>query len=129
MLEEMGGLRESERSRLLDAEVDRYIGLGYRLIARTPTTAQLTRPKTFDLALAIIGLLLCTIGLWIYLFYYVSKTDEAVYLTVSENGEISRQFSGGSTARWRCEECGYENLRSRDQCKRCRHLSQQDRAA
>jgi hypothetical protein len=134
-------LSEAERSQRLDQEVDRYVRAGFRVVSRTPTTAQLVRPKTFNMGCAILGFLFLLAGLLLYLLYYVSKRDSTVYLTVDELGVVSRQTFGdvpnfgplftadGQPAsravqvgydRLQCPNCGYENSRSRQSCKQCR---------
>lgn len=118
-------LSEAERSAILDAEIQRFIMQGYRVSARTATTAQLIRPKTFNAVAAILWLLVLLVGLLIYLLIYATQSDDAVYLTVGPDGTIGRQFSGGSGGRndprrWTCQACGYPNTPSREQCKRCR---------
>jgi hypothetical protein len=144
--EPMGGqtparLTDAERSQRLEAEIDRYVRAGFRVVARTPTTAQLVKPKTFNMGCALLGFLFLLAGLVLYLLYYVSKRDSSVYLSVDEFGVVHRQVSGdvpklspmyaaggqamapamrtGDT-RLECANCGYENSPSRQSCKRCR---------
>ena len=78
------------REAILDREVAAYVRRGYRVISRTPTTAQLLKPKTFSLILAFIGLLIAVVGLLIYLIFYFASRDSQVYLTVDVNGKIHR---------------------------------------
>lgn len=118
-------LSESERSDILDAEIMRWTVQGYRVTSRTATTAQLVRPKTFDVALAILGLLLLVVGLLIYLLVYAAKADESVYLSIDPDGSMLRQLGGGGSGqhdprRWTCAHCGYRNTPGRPRCKRCR---------
>lgn len=120
----MAPLSETERSAILDAEVYRYIVAGYRLTARSPTTAQLVKPKSFDSGCAIFGLLFLLVGLLIYLLMYLAERDKAVYLSVDDTGVITIRGdaipeSSGSD-RWACDGCGYRNAQSRPWCKRCR---------
>lgn len=44
---EAQGRLHHERSAPLDAEIDRYLAVGYRVVSRTATEAQLVRPKQF----------------------------------------------------------------------------------
>jgi hypothetical protein len=87
-------LSDQERSQRLDAEVDRYVRAGFRVVSRTPTAAQLVKPKTFNMGCALLGFLFLLAGLVLYLLYYVSKRDASVYLTVDEFGIIHRQAFG-----------------------------------
>jgi hypothetical protein len=81
-------MTEAERSAILDTEIERYITAGYRLMARTATTAQLVKPKSFNLGCAILGLLFLLVGLVLYLLLYLGQRDLAVYLSVDEDGVI-----------------------------------------
>ncbi len=79
----------SERSDALSLEINKYARLGYRVVSRVETSAQLIKPKEFNFVAALLWFLLFGIGILIYLFYYLSKNDDAVYLTVSKNGKVT----------------------------------------
>lgn len=81
-------LSTEERSAILDREVSKYVKRGFRVISRTNTTAQLVKPKKFSFLWAVLWFLLFGVGLLIYLFYYVSKKDETVYLEVDQQGHV-----------------------------------------
>ena len=120
-------LTESERSAILDAEVQRYVALGFHVTSRTATTAQLVKPKRFDAALAVLGLLFLAVGLLAYLLVYLGQSDERVYLTVDVQGQVDRAGNARSTSKlegWACPTCGYANHRARTICKRCRQPHQ-----
>lgn len=78
---------EAARTALLDKEIGNYAKRGYRVISRTPTTAQLLRPKTFSF-------LWCLFWIWtgclVYIVWYLAKRDSQVYLTVDANGKVRR---------------------------------------
>lgn len=115
-------LSEVERTEILDSEIQSYVLQGFRVVARTATTAQLVRPKQFNAALAILGLLFLVIGLLIYLLIYLAESDATAYLTVDEDGTIRRRVSGtgqGDLNRWTCVGCGYRSTANRPRCKRC----------
>lgn len=116
----IGTLTESERGAILDDEIRRYVARGYRVQARTATTAQLIRPKSFSVAAAIFWALFLLVGLIIYLLIYAAQKDEALYLSVDERGNVVRQGSGGTASDQACRACGYENRRARQACKRCK---------
>lgn len=71
---------------LLAQEIQRYIKRGYRVVSQTETTAQLVKPKQFGCLTATL-LTVFTLGIFLlfYLFYYASKQDETIYLTVVDN--------------------------------------------
>ncbi len=78
----------------LDGEIARYVEAGYRITERTPTSAQLVRPKTFSFVWAFLWFLALGVGVLIYVFYYLSKRDEMVYLTVGEDGAVLTHVNG-----------------------------------
>lgn len=80
---------EAARAALLDQEIGKYARQGYRVITRTPTTAQLVRPKKFSLLWALIWTITVA-GLIIYIIWYLAKRDSQIYLTVDANGRIHR---------------------------------------
>jgi hypothetical protein len=82
-------ISEAERSRLLDEAIGGYLRKGFFVRLRTPTTAQLVRPKKFSFISALLWFLLFGIGILIYLFYYAAKSDEGVYLQVDEYGNVT----------------------------------------
>src|SRR6185437_8101191 len=67
----------------LQAEIDRYVRQGYRVVSQTDTAAQLVKPKTFSFFWAVVGFLV------LYVLYYLSKHDRVVYLTVDATGKVS----------------------------------------
>jgi hypothetical protein len=70
-----------KRIRIIDEEVRRYVELGYRVVYRTPMTAQLVKLKKFDCLWALIGFMAFFVGLLVYLIYYVvTQPDTALYL-------------------------------------------------
>jgi hypothetical protein len=81
---------EAARAAILDREVQNYVRRGYRVVSRTPTTAQLVKSKQFSIILAILGLIIAVVGLVIYLIIYMAMRDSQVYLTVDETGRIHR---------------------------------------
>jgi len=79
----------SERTEKLTREIVKYTNQGYRVVSRTDTSVQLVKPKEpFNFLIALVGLLIVIVGLLIYIIYYFSKSDDAVYLVVSETGKV-----------------------------------------
>ncbi len=76
------------RRAALQARINQYLSQGYRVVSQTDTTAQLVRPKKFSCLIAVLALLVLVIGLLIYLFYYMGKKDDSVYLTVDDYGRV-----------------------------------------
>jgi hypothetical protein len=83
-----------KRIRIIDEEVRRYVELGYRVVYRTPMTAQLVKLKKFDCLWALIGFMAFFVGLLVYLIYYVvTQPDTALYLEVDQGGKVIASFS------------------------------------
>jgi uncharacterized membrane protein YvbJ len=82
-------ISEAARSRLLEEAIERFVLRGFFVRLRTSTSAQLVKPKKFSLVWAILWFLLFGVGLLIYVFYYLSKKDEGVYLQVDDYGNIT----------------------------------------
>jgi len=51
-------------------------------MSQTPYTAQLVRPKKFSFLWATAWFLLCGVGVLVYVFYYMNKKDDQIYLQV-----------------------------------------------
>jgi len=79
------------RSAILDREIAKYIKRGYRVTARTPTTAQLLRPKKFSRFWALAWFLCFGVGILVYLIYYWSKRDDTLYLEIDPAGRIRKR--------------------------------------
>ena len=84
------------RKAILDTETTKYVSRGFRVIARSDTTAQLLKPKQFNLLFALISVVLFVLVAPVFIFilyvlYYVLvQKDETVYLQVDESGSIIR---------------------------------------
>ena len=81
------------RRELLDQMVINYTRRGFKLINRTETTANLTKPKEFNWTIFVISILLFVIGLGlllliVYLIVYAFTRDKTVYLEVDSGGRI-----------------------------------------
>jgi uncharacterized BrkB/YihY/UPF0761 family membrane protein len=81
-------LSVQERSNILDDQVRNYVHGGYRVVSRTPTAAQLVRPKNFSFLWALLWFLFFGIGILVYVAYYLAKSDQTVYLEVDDAGKI-----------------------------------------
>lgn len=75
------------RTEILQREVNKYIGQGYRVVSQTDTTAQLVRPKQFSCLWFLINAFLI-IGWIFYLLWYWSKREEQIYIEVDLVGNI-----------------------------------------
>lgn len=76
------------RTTVLDREIDKYVRAGFRVVSRTPTTAQLVKPKEFSMFIALLGFLFLFVGLVLYMLIYMAEKDQTVYLSVDEQGNI-----------------------------------------
>lgn len=75
----------------LQAEIDRYVKRGYRVVSQTDHAAQLVRPKHFSFPLFVLFLLLFAVPALLYVLYYLGKREQTVYLTVDERGRVQRR--------------------------------------
>jgi hypothetical protein len=66
----------------LSKEIQKYVRKGYRVANQTATTAQLVKPKGFSCFWALAWLFVFGVGLLVYIFYYLSKKDKILYLSV-----------------------------------------------
>lgn len=76
-----------EREALLAAEIPRYLQDGWTVVAVTRVSATLSKPRSIDPGGAILSLLLCGIGLLIYLAVHASRGPETIYLLIDEQGQ------------------------------------------
>ena len=73
---------------ILQAEVTRRTSMGWILVSRDDNGAQMRKPKSFSFGWALAWFLMLGIGLLVYLFYYMAKKDELVYIQAI-NGELT----------------------------------------
>lgn len=86
-------LTVAERSAILDRAVIEYQKSGYQLVARTDTTAQLTKKREFSCCLAVI-LVFLVIGIILYLLWYLTtKKEDSVFLEVDEYGKLRTTYT------------------------------------
>lgn len=69
-----------------------YSEYNYVVVSRTENQIQMLRKKTFSFFWAIVWLLLGGFGILIYIFYYISKSDSVITITLPE-----QQVNGIST--------------------------------
>ena len=63
-------------------EIQRLVHKGYQVIQQTNTSAQLVKKKKFSFFWAFMWFLLMGVGILVYIFYYMAKRDQLVYLQV-----------------------------------------------
>lgn len=51
-----------------------YVSQGFQIMVQSPTSVSLIKRKEFNTVYAVLGFLLCTIPLFIYLIYYANQT-------------------------------------------------------
>lgn len=75
--------RPPPSDRPIEEQIAYYARYGFRVQYQTATTAQLVRPKSFSFVWASLWFIFgFGIGIFFYLFYYMSKQDEMRYLEV-----------------------------------------------
>ena len=77
----------------LKAQIQKAVSAGYHVTSQTATTAQLMRQKHFSCLLATVLFIFFAIPFFIYLFYYLAKKDDAIYLDIETQptGEALKQ--------------------------------------
>jgi hypothetical protein len=91
-----------QRSELiLEQWIIHYVKRGYRLTARSDASAQLVQPKKFSSFWAMF-LLVFSLGtlLPIYIIYYLSKKERAIYLSITPAGTIQTVRRGPLFSLW-----------------------------
>lgn len=66
----------------LKAQVRIAVEHGYQVVSQTHTAAQLMRKKQFSCLIATVLFLCFAIPFFIYLFYYLAKKDDLIYLDI-----------------------------------------------
>ena len=84
---EQSTLTLDQRRDILERAIAKYVKQGYRVTARTDTTAQLVKPKRFGCT----WLLLSLLSLGIALVFYLRAQDQAIYLEVTPAGRVKRR--------------------------------------
>jgi len=78
----------AQRTAALNEAIAYFTAQGFRVVAKSESSAQLMRPKQFSWAAAILSLLLLGIGFLIYLVYYLGQKDETIFLEVTSDGTV-----------------------------------------
>jgi hypothetical protein len=74
----------------IQEHINWYVKQGYHVVvSQTETSAQLVKPKRFSFIWALLWFLVLGIGFLVYLFYYLGKRDQTVYLAVGADGKVS----------------------------------------
>lgn len=81
----------SYRRAILQRQIDSYVRRGFMVVSQSDFTAQVRKPKQFSCLWATLWFLFFGIGIVVYLIYYTSKSDELVFITVSESGQVNYQ--------------------------------------
>ena len=81
-------ISEVERSAILNAEVVRYVRLGFRVVHQTPTSAHLFAPKRFAFEWAFLWFLLGGVGILVYVCWYMAQRGVTVDLSVDPFGAV-----------------------------------------
>jgi len=84
---EVAALSAEQRKEILEKEIAKYVKLGWHVINRTDTTAQLSRNKQASCLLAIILALFLIVPAILYLLLY--RGSENLYIEVDEQGQIA----------------------------------------
>jgi hypothetical protein len=64
--------------REFEMTVANYSAAGFLLVTKSDSSALLRKPKQFNVLLALLGALLCLVGLIVYVIVYAMQEDEVV---------------------------------------------------
>lgn len=67
----------------LETSISSYVAKGFVVMNKTETAAMLTKKKEFSIPIAIIGFLLCFVGLIVYAIVYASQKDKVVEIVIT----------------------------------------------
>ena len=91
-------MADSEAHTTLQDTIEDHASRGFTVSSQTETTAQMVRSKEFNLVPALLWFLLFGIGVLVYIFYYMYKSDETIFIRV-QGGEVSVQSTDKSKGR------------------------------
>ena len=91
-------MADSEAHTTLQDTIEDHASRGFTVSSQTETTAQMVRSKEFNLVPALLCFLLFGIGVLVYVFYYMYKRDETIFIRV-QGGEVSVQSTDKSKGR------------------------------
>lgn len=66
----------------METAIGSYVAQGYVVGNKTETSAMLVKKKQFSIPIAIVGFLVCVIGLVIYLIVYAFQFDQVIEISV-----------------------------------------------
>ncbi|MGB1249297.1 MAG: hypothetical protein ACPG8W_01585 [Candidatus Promineifilaceae bacterium] len=81
-------IKEKERRSILEAANNQYLSRGFRVVSETGYSVQLVKPRRFNLAVLLLGVLICIAG-WPNTI--AAQNEETVYLSVDEFGNVMRR--------------------------------------
>ena len=91
-------MADSEVQTTLQNTIEDHASRGFIISSQTETTAEMVRSKEFNLVPALVWFLLFGIGVLVYIFYYMYKSDETIFIRV-QGGEVSVQSTDKSKGR------------------------------
>lgn len=65
-----------------------YVSQGFQIMVQSPTSVSLIKRKEFNMVYAVLGFLLCTIPLFIYLIYYANQNDRVVEIRLTTSPRL-----------------------------------------
>jgi hypothetical protein len=78
--------------RTFEGEISHLTRQGFILMQKTETSAQLVRPKRFSLLWALLWFLVFGVGVFVYIAFYLAKSDEGRYVEKTPEGvRVTRQ--------------------------------------
>jgi len=82
-------MENTQKQNVLENTIAFYVQQGYRVSSQTENTAQLVKPKKFDLFCAVFLFLILIFPFILYLLYYLAQDDKTIYIFIDDMGMIS----------------------------------------
>jgi hypothetical protein len=79
---------ESVRNKALEEAMREHEENGFHLERQGDFEAVMVKPKKFSFLWAIVWFLFFGIGILVYIFYYLAKSDERIRLEVNQEGRV-----------------------------------------
>lgn len=67
----------------METAVTSYVAKGYVVMNKTDSSVMLTKKKEFSIPIAIVGFLLCFVGLIVYAIVYACQKDQVVEISIT----------------------------------------------
>jgi hypothetical protein len=75
----------------MEQSIFKFVQLGFTVANKTQTSALLVKKKEFSVAAAVLGLLVCLVGLLVYAIIFACQKDEYIEITLEARSSVVTQ--------------------------------------